>query len=73
MFLPDLIFLAQLLAERLPRRNYRCGTCKHWESEDGQAGECAEDVPAGRLCDFSLAGDGCRAYYEPRQLEWYDE
>lgn len=63
--------LDALLAQPLPRRE-RCGTCRHWQSDDGEVGECAEDVPSGRLCDFSLAGDGCVSYYEPRQLQWYD-
>lgn len=64
--------LAELLTQRVRRRE-RCGDCRHWQSEDGQAGECAEDVPAGRLCDFSLPGDGCSAYFVPLTLQWYDE
>lgn len=71
----DNSLISQLLAERLPRRNYRCGTCKHWDSDDGQEGECTEEVPGrGNFSgNTSEARDGCRAYYFPRQLEWYDE
>lgn len=63
--------LAQLLAERVPRRE-QCQSCRHWERDDDdpEYGDCP--IAWDARLSGTHAREGC-VYYEPMERQWYDD